>query len=760
MQMFPKLPRFLLVFLIGSFCLAGTFRLATAKQTMEPIDAKHAKVRLVSEAASVEPSDTFYVGMEFELEKHWHVYWKNPGASGLPVELEWTLPEGLEAGEIVWPPPERIKFGDMYVYGYEDSVLLMVPMTWSDAKPTPETLTIKAEAFWLICKEVCLPDEATLKIEVPVSEKTAINKETSHLFENAREQRPSPFREAPWQLNALKKADALEFRFDGGKPPPPDRQIYFFAEQESLIDANASQTFAQTAPESWKLRAPIPAAYPKNTPDRIKGLLQVGDAFWSVNTPLQTSRKNQETAVSSETTSAAADSTSGQEEKSETNKTVGASSIGNANGLESGLFDLGWPGWLALAFLGGLILNVMPCVLPVLSLKVFSLLQHRGEPHSAALKHGLVYTAGVVLSFLLLGVLLLALRSMGQQIGWGFQLQNPAFLTILVLVFFLFGLNLLGVFEIGTRLVGADAQVANRNDLLGSFGMGILATVVGAPCIGPFMASVGGLVVQVEASLALTICGFMGLGLAFPFLLVAFFPKCLAFLPKPGAWMESVKHVFGFMLLAAVLFLLYVAGTSGGVDALMNMHLLLWIGALTAWIYGRWSVPHRSIPVRRLAAWSSLALLVVATAWTIKENQMAYAQSTEPPMPSRADAAQNEDQLKPWADWSRERVEQLLQQGTPVFVDFTASWCLICQVNKKRALRTDATRELFETYGIQSLVADWTRNDPRITREIERFERAGVPLYVLYLPNGEHHILPQNLSNETIRNAVEQTLGK
>jgi thiol:disulfide interchange protein DsbD len=419
-------------------------------------------------------------------------------------------------------------------------------------------------------------------------------------------------------------------------------------------------------------------------------------------------------------------------------------------GFEQTLLSLGLPGFLALAFLGGLILNVMPCVLPVLSLKVFSLLKHAGQTRSEALKHGLAYTVGVVLSFLVLAGVLLALRAVGERIGWGFQLQSPGFVAVLAAVFFLFGLNLMGVFELGSRLVGADAKVAQRSDALGSFGMGVLAAVVGAPCMGPLVAGVSGIAVQTNAITGLLIFGMMGLGLASPFLLLSVFPKLVAFLPKPGAWMESFKQGMGFLLMAAVVFLVLVAGQQGGVDAIYVLLVVVLLGAVAAWIFGRWGAPVRSKRSQWIAKILALVLLGGSLVWAVPATKSAYA--------DYGAKATGGDASRQWQGWSSEKVDARLAEGQPVFVDFTATWCLICQVNKKVALRTDATADLFEEYNIAALSADWTRRDPEITEALESFDRSGVPLYVLYSPDGEFSVLPQSLTNGIVREAVEKAL--
>jgi thiol:disulfide interchange protein DsbD len=507
-----------------------------------------------------------------------------------------------------------------------------------------------------------------------------------------------------------------------GSAIPSD--LYFYADKEGVIEPSALQALSSVGEGQVQLRAELDVAQLQEPSAAVAGVLQSQSGNWSINL-----------RIGADAAGAATESLAGQ--------------VPAATGFEGVLLNLGLPGWLLLAFLGGLILNVMPCVLPVLSLKVFSLLKHSGQSRAQALLHGGAYTAGVVASFLALAAVLLALRAVGERIGWGFQLQSPNFVVVLTVVFFLFALNLMGVFEVGTSLVGADTKVSKRNDALGSFGMGVLAAVVGAPCMGPLVASVSGIAVQTNAATGLLIFGVMGLGLASPFLFLSVFPKLVAYLPKPGVWMESVKQFMGFLLMAAVVFLALVAGRLGGVDAVIALLIALLVAGLAAWIYGRWSVPVKPKRTQRIAQVISLALLVVASYYAISETKAAY---------ENFETGSSVSKNGQWQPWSSERVETELAAGKPVFIDFTASWCLICQVNKKVATHTQATEALFEEYGVVALEADWTRYDSAITTELERFGRSGVPLYVLYAPDGEVTVLPQSLTNGIVREAVEKAL--
>jgi thiol:disulfide interchange protein len=678
-------------------------------------------VELIAETTAVVPGERFNLALDFKLEPHWHLYWKNPGASGLPVEIEWQLPAGLSAGEIQWPAPERIELGGLMNYGYEDAVTLMVPIQVAEDLTLGAVMLIQAEVSWLVCEQFCMPGDATLSLELPVRSEAGSSTEAP-TFGAARARLPELT--APWRVSAVLEGQELLLNIEQSSGATIPSDLYFYANQEGVIEPSAVQTLSSVGEGQVQLRAELDSAQLQEPSATVAGVLQSQSGNWTINLSIGAGAAG----VGPESL---------------------ASSAPAATGFEGVLLNFGLPGWLLLAFLGGLILNVMPCVLPVLSLKVFSLLKHSGQSKAQALLHGGAYTAGVVVSFLLLAGVLLALRAVGERIGWGFQLQSPNFVVLLTLVFFLFALNLMGVFEVGTSLVGADTKVSKRNDALGSFGMGVLAAVVGAPCMGPLVASVSGIAVQTNAATGLLIFGVMGLGLASPFLFLSVFPKLVAYLPKPGVWMESVKQFMGFLLMAAVVFLALVAGRLGGVDAVIALLIALLVAGLAAWIYGRWSVPVKPLCTQRIAQVISLVLLVFAGYYAISATKAAY---------ESFDAGSSVSKDGQWQPWSRERVEIELAAGKPVFIDFTASWCLICQVNKKVATHTDATEALFREYGVVALEADWTRYDPAITAELERFGRSGVPLYVLYAPDGEVTVLPQSLTNGIVREAVEKML--
>ena len=679
-----------------------------------PIQADYATVELISEYDAVVPGQSFDLAVRFDLEEHWHIYWKNPGASGLSTTIDWVLPESIEAGEVQWPAPERIQLGGLVNYGYEEEAVFIVTLQAPEDLKLGSDLAITANLFWLICKETCLPGEAALDLVLPVASKAEPSAEATAFAEARNRQARAAH---PWVTTAYLEEEALVVVIEGEELAA---DFYLYVDSEGLVDPSAEQVRSTPAPNLAELRLALDAPFFEDQPLVVLGVLQSGNDSWEFNTEILDAPQ------------------------------LFTQAAPKPVGFEQRLLALGLPGILALAFLGGLILNIMPCVLPVLSLKVFSLLKHAGQTRSDALRHGLAYTAGVVISFIALATVLFALRALGERIGWGFQLQSPGFVVVLAAVFFLFGLNLMGVFELGGRLVGADNKVARRKDMLGSFSMGVLAAVVGAPCMGPLVAGVSGLAVQSNVATGLLTFGMMGLGLSSPFLVLSVFPKLVAFLPKPGLWMESFKQGMGFLLMAAVVFLALVVGRQGGVDGIFILLVVILLSSVAAWIFGRWGAAARSRRSQWVARLLALFLIGASLFYGVRSIKEAYL-----------DYGNQEtiaDSSGQWGAWSSNRVDELLAEGRPVFVDFTAAWCLICQVNKKVALRTDATESLFTKKGIVAMEADWTRYDSDITGALEEFGRSGVPLYLLYTPDGAVTVLPQSLTNGIVRDAVEKAL--
>ncbi|NCG08347.1 MAG: thiol:disulfide interchange protein [Verrucomicrobia bacterium] len=658
---------------------------------------------LVSDLQTAAAGERFYMGLRFELDPEWHIYWKNPGSSGYGVSVDWDLPEGVTVGPLEWPAPKRFEFDGFINYGYSGTVTLLVPVELAETATEP--LQISASVSWLACKTACVPGSAELALSLPLGKKATLDPAQKTVFQQARASLPEVWSASPLVYETGERNIRIQV------PDTEIKEAYFYAETAAWVDADAPQILEREGGASV-LTVPLLEG---ELPSLLAGVLELDGRSWAVE--LDSASAAQAVAV-------------------------------YGRGWESKLLQTGFGGWLLLAFLGGVILNIMPCVLPVLSLKVFSLLKHAGQTRGQAFAYGLAYTLGVVLSFVALAATLFVLRGLGERIGWGFQLQNPAFVVVLTLLLFVFALSLVGVFEMGVGLVGADSKVARRKDLFGSFGTGILAAVVGAPCVGPLVGGASGVALQADPLTGIAVFAMLGFGMAAPFLLLSIFPKMAVYLPKPGPWMETFKQAMGFVLFAVVVFLLWVVGQSGGAEGMLALLMALFVAALAAWIYGRWAAVSKAKSTRRTATFLALVLGSLALVVGAQAVSGAYAAQQ---------GQQAEAKANSWETWSEERVAAELAAGRSVFVDFTASWCLICQVNKRTALRTRATRDLFEANDIVPLEADWTTYDAAITDALESYGRSGVPLYLLHTPGGETKILPQNLTPAMIREAVESS---
>lgn len=703
------------------------------------------KVRLLADVEAIAPGEEFTVGLEFSMSPHWHIYWRNPGDSGLAPQVNWQLPPGFEVGEIMWPVPKLIEDSGLVTYGYEDRVILLMKVTPPAELKAGEKVTLKANIDWLVCKDICLPGEGKVELPLSVSASSKPNEASQQQLRLAKEKLPT--RQSDWHANFNQgKGNPLIYLIPrSGKDPVYPSKVYFYADQPGEISPNAPQVLTKLNDEGTFILELKSDTAAKGFQE-LSGVL-VADVPWAKDHA--DSDDPNAWAVTIKVAESASGAAAGSSSAA-TENTI----MPQAEGVEAYLLSLGLGGWLLLAFIGGLILNIMPCVLPVLSLKVFSLVKHAKQSRRMALAHGLSYTGGVVLSFLILAGVLLALRAGGEQVGWAFQLQSPTFVTLLTALLFLFGLNLFGVFEIGASLVGADAKVSSRGDLIGSFFTGILAAVVGAPCIGPFLGAVTGLAVQLPTVTALLVFAVMGLGLASPFLLLAIFPQAQVFIPKPGAWMETFKQFMGFLLMAAVLFFLWVLSTLSGTGAMICVMIGLLIMSMGAWVYGRWNQLTYSRVIRVGAAFIAIALLLIGGGYAIDEAEAGYQDQM---LVSELEKKKTTGE-KSWAAWSPAAVEKALEEGRPVFVDFTASWCLICQVNKRTVLRTPPVEAAFAAADVVTLDADWTHRNKEITLELEKYGRSGVPLYLLYSPvkGTKPMILPQSLTQAGVVEAVDK----
>ena len=670
----------------------------------------HVKVRVFPEVKWAAPGETVWLAIEIKMQPDWHIYWKNYGDTGLETTFDFDLPKGTTVGEIQWPLPEKITAANIVSYGYSGTQYFLVPVTL-DSLYKENVLPIKMHISWLECADVCIPGETDVSITLPVKkEKPQPDVKNAELFSNARFHIPQPLKD--WKVEATSEGAVYKIRLI---PPTWFKgdltDLYFYPYEQEVIKYNQPQQFEKKGNEYWLT---IPKIAPDSLVESLKGVL-VAAPGWRGE---------------------------GTEQGAVIDVPVGKklSSVSSANGISSI--------WLALlfAFLGGMILNLMPCVLPVLSIKIMRFINQAQEEHAKPWKHGLLFTLGVLLAFWALAILLLVLKAGGEQLGWGFQLQSPTFLIVLSVFMFILGLSMFGVFEIGTSLttVGGKAQASGW---LGSLMDGIVATVVATPCTAPFMGGALGYALTQPAWASMLIFTFLGLGMAFPFALVTSIPALLKYVPKPGRWMESLKQFMGFLLVATVIWLLWVLSNQVGAMVLILVLFDLMFTAMAAWIYGRWgnlAMPQKT----RTIAWLLAFLILAVSNWYVLDKYTDYVIT---PNSTHATGEIN------WQPYSDALLQSSLAEGKPVFVDFTASWCLTCQANEQLVFSSEEVQKKFKDLGIVALRADWTKRDPEITKALERFGRMSVPLYVLYSgkKGDEPQILPELITPSIVLDALQ-----
>jgi thiol:disulfide interchange protein DsbD len=751
-----------------AFVLAVLAALSLLHPVMaDPVRGDHLEAELVAELDAVQPGRSLWVGLRMKLDDHWHIYWRNPGDAGTPPAITWDLPPGFVAGDIEWPVPERIELPPLANYGYEGEFILPVEMNVPDEVDAAR-VTLRASVDWLACKDVCIPGRASLELILPVSEVAAPDPRWNDLFVSAHEGRPLDVdeldRAGEWRFEAVADDDALRLAV---VPPPghhPDLDdLAFYPHAGDIIDHAAPQ-IRQVVDGAVMLTIPQ-SSYRTEPPAALTGILVTPEGWRGMGTRVALTVDLPVTRVADVSLASPGDGT-GTEEGSgvlgrggapESGGTGGNGGVLGSGGTEgnggvrgSGAGDdaVGLPLALAFAFVGGLILNLMPCVLPVLSLKILGFVHQARAGHGTALTHGLLFAAGVVISFWVLAGVLIALRAGGEQLGWGFQLQSPPFLIVLSGILFAMGLNLLGVFEIPGVSLGSGTEGTGRT---GSFLNGVTATVVATPCTAPFMGSALGFSLAQPPAISLLVFTVLGLGMAAPYVVLSAFPVLLRRVPRPGPWMETLKHVLGFILMATVIWLAWVLSVQVGAIGVVGLLGVLLVLGMAGWILGRWGVPHLQATTRRLAMVTATTLALVALAGGIR-----LVGAVALPTSGLVSEGRAESGAMRWERFSPARVAELRAERVPVFVDFTAAWCLSCQVNERVALGDPRVVREFETLGVVPLKADWTSRDETITRALEEFGRNSVPLYVLYGsdPNAEPSILPEILTPGIVLDAL------
>jgi thiol:disulfide interchange protein DsbD len=679
------------------------------------------------------------LGLLLKHQPGWHTYWKNPGDSGLPTELRWNLPEGLQTSALHWPTPHKINIGRLANFGFEDTVLLPVTVTVAPAfRPTPGTtdIAVRLSASWLVCRTECIPQEGEFELRLPLQGSVATQRA---LFDAARAARPTLLAgkvqaqldgdsllltakglPAQWQGKAISVfPEAVEVFVTAASPAPSDQVHKSQADSASAALPQASTQTWQGA--VWSARLPL-------SPLRSTSPAQIGMLLALDNASVQALADVSGTWPD-KTTSASLDSA------------LPAAALGSA-ATPTDTSGLAWA--LVAAFLGGLILNLMPCVFPVLAIKVLGFASHSDQGGVSRRVIGLSYTAGVVLSMAALGGALLALRAGGEQLGWGFQLQSPAVVSALAVLFTLIALNLLGLLEWGSLVPSGLAGMQLRHPAADAALSGVLAVAVASPCTAPFMGASLGLALTLPAWQAMAIFVALGLGLALPFALASALPQLARLLPQPGVWMVHLRQFMAFPMAATVLWLLWVLGHLGGLDAAASMAVLLWCLALGVWAL--------NLQGRSRWVFATLALALLLALLPAVGPKVLTTQALATPAEPQANSAK--PSLGAWQTWSAQRVQTELQSGKPVFVDFTAAWCITCQYNKQTTLSQDAVLQDFAAKQVTLLRADWTQRDPAITKALSELGRSGVPVYVLYAPGKTAVVMSEILSAADLRAAL------
>src|SRR5713101_6832645 len=699
--------RFAFPLLLGPAVCLSIFGLAPQGkgQTYGGKQLVHAE--LVADTKAIVPGKSFTVGLLLRMAPGWHTYWKFSGDAGLPTEIKWNLPTGWKVSEIQWPIPVKTNDpGDIQTYGYQDEILLMQEIT-PPAKIDISPVKLSAEANWLVCEKICIPGGANLELELPTS--TTTEPKNTDLFARYRRLLPQKFPDSKTATVTWNRtASDLHLKIvNENLANYPTIDFYPLPQGNTVVGHPSVESR-----KGNEITIQIPIESPDKNLSAMPGLI-VFSKF---------SNGNDRIAWQLETPTIAA-----------------AQAAQPARGIFT---------FLLFGFVGGLILNLMPCVLPVISLKIFGFIQQAGQSRQKIFRSGLAFTAGIFAWFLALALLLIALKAGGRDVTWGgFQFTNAYFVLGLSVIVLVFALNLFGVFEISLpqRMTRGLLTSSERKDNLGSFFQGVFATVLATPCTAPFLGTALGFAFTQSPIVVLSMFVAIAAGMSAPYFLLSAQPAWLRFLPQPGPWMVHVKQFMGFLLLATLLFLLYVLGAQRGLDGAIWASCFLLIVAIACWMKGAFIVSTTSATKRTFVILLMLLLLLFSGVYFIGDKFRA----------SEIDIAAS-NAPGDWQPFTPERLQTERDQGHAVFIDFTAAWCLTCKFNEKSVLESAAVREAFQRHGVVKLKADWTNGDPVITKLLQQFGRPGVPLYVLYPGKSEEPIVfPELLTKSILLDKLE-----
>jgi thiol:disulfide interchange protein len=702
------------VIFLGWFLVFSHSSYSQVHHHVENLNSPHASVKIISSHAKIRLGEIFYLGFLFDLEPEWHIYWKNPGDSGSALTAQWdfdgaTTSTRVQTDEILWPLPELLPVGPLMNYGYKDQVLLPVPFRLESAEGG-QKLKIHAQADWLICKIECLPASGDFRIELPVG-KSGKPSQDRAIFEKTFSMVPPQYHFIASDFMFTENTLELEFAEKKGALFSKENNFYFFPNESFLIE--------HAAPQVWSV----------SSSGRVRG-----------SVPLNSNASRNHASVQG---------VLAFKEKSEEKFVSGVEISAEPRELKATFWWIG----LLFAFLGGMILNLMPCVFPVIGIKILGFVKSAGESRRKSITHGWLYALGIVFSFWLLSALLILLKAGGQQVGWGFQLQSPFFVSFLAILFFVLPLNFLGVFEWGSQMGGQVSGAVNRvgsrwtqgSSYFNSFLTGVLATIVATPCTAPFMGTAMGYAFTQNTFTIFLIFTFLGLGLSGPYVLLSYFPQLLKKLPRSGSWMIRFKEFLAFPLFLTSIWLLWVLSLQRGSELVLIILL-----SFVLFGFGLWVRQHAERLLGRMLSTFALLGALVLPFFFIKGGEVATAPSLK----------------TEWQPYSKILVDELLDQNKAVFIDFTAAWCITCQVNKRVVLRQPEVLEAFQNKGVQLIEADWTNYNAEITEALASFGKVGVPLYVYYSEDQREEkiegqrtdavILPEILSIQMIYELLEK----
>ncbi len=669
------------------------------------------KVTLISDHQSIAPGSTFTAALHLYHPEGWHSYYRNTGGIELPPEISWTLPEGFKAGPIQWPVP-KVKdgdFGTSFIYPNKVTLLVDIAVPADIEVGSTATVTIKAESMWQICDTGCISEDGEFSLEIPVTETAILDPGSEEIFKQARAK--LPVSSDAWSFSAEEAKDSVTLTFKAGddfSELPAD-----FIPDQAFIDAASKGGKIERDGDS------IVIQLPRKTVDAFDDPIEQGKAISGIVVGAEQSALVPLTKIG------------GDEETLATEPESEDTSLGSLLSIFGGMF------------LGGLILNLMPCVFPVIGIKIMGFVQQAGEDRKKVMFHGLTFTLGVLISFAVLSVTLFALK---ETFGWGDQLAEPWFALIMLLLMFLLGMNMFGVFEIGAKATSIGGNLQAKSGYAGSFFSGALATLIATPCAAPFLGGALGATIALPTIPFFTSFALMALGLSAPYLVLSAFPKLVESLPRPGAWMESFKQSMSFLLFATAGYILWFYA----IQVEMNEMEFPWpifglcLIGVSAWIYGKWNLPHLA---RKTRAKALILTVLFATGGVYL---------AKPPAEVPTVTATGEKVLKlEWEKWSHDKTQVLLSQGIPVYIDFTAKWCVTCQVNKGRAYTQDVIKKMDEL-DVVALKADKTKKNPEINKAIKAYGRAAIPVNVLLIPGKDPIILPELLGPKDVLKALEE----